>query len=250
MVIFPIVDEPSSSEPLPAWPEVLARQSVHASSNWIVTQPSHAALAGELASALRDDLFGAIDPTTSRSIALHDAGWSLADAAQIQDLRSNPKARPRSFLEASTDEFLHAWVGSIDTAEKFASIGGFIVSRHFERLSHRSEVKDASKLEAFRQREKARQTKLRQGLHWDVSALEKLVDALQFCDLLSLYLCCGSTRPVKFQSPEVVLSRSGDEYRLEPFPFREHGQFSFSALKHPASGSGTKKSGATFYINL
>lgn len=250
MVIFPILDESSTLEPISAWQEVQARQVARPSSYWVVTQPSHAVLAGDLASALRSDLFGPIDSTVSRSIALHDAGWSLADAAQIQELRANPNARPRSFLEASTDEFLRAWTSSIDTAEKFAPMGGYIVSRHFERLSHRSDAKDVSKLQEFRKREKARQERLRSGLQPAEAALEKLVDALQFCDLLSLYLCSGSKRSVKFEGHEMVLSRSGDEYRLDPFPFREHRQFSFSALKHPVAAGKASKSGATFYINL
>lgn len=250
MVIFPILEESFNTEAVSAWQEVQARQMARTSSYWVATQPSHAVLAGDLASALRDDLFGPIDATVSRSIALHDAGWSLADAAQIQELRANPKAEPRSFLEASTDEFLRAWVSSIETAEKFAEIGGYIVSRHFERLSHLSDAKEKSKLQGFQQREKARQAKLRSGLHADEAALEKLVDALQFCDLLSLYLCSGSKRSVRFESPEIVLRRSGEEHRLDPFPFREHRQFSFSALKHPAGSGKAPKSGATFYINL
>jgi uncharacterized protein DUF3891 len=250
MVIFPIVDESSTPEPISAWQEVQARQMARAPSYWVATQPSHAVLAGDLASALRDDLFGPIDSTVSRSIALHDSGWSLEDAAQIQELRANPKAQPRSFLQASTDEFLRAWVSSIDTAEKFAPLGGYIVSRHFERLSQRSDANDKSKLQGFRQREKARQARLRSDLQAEEAALEKLVDALQFCDLLSLYLCSGSKRSVKFEAPEMVLRRSGDEHRLDPFPFREHRQFSFSALKHPAGSGKAGQSGATFYINF
>ena len=247
MVIFPIADE-RNIDSIPAWPTVEERQRESASSYWLVTQPAHAVLSGELAASLREDLFGAIDETVSCSIALHDSGWSMEDAEQIQQLRANPKMKPKSFLEFAASQFLRAWIASIDAAEKFAPIGGFMVSRHFERISMRNGDKDSSELQNFRRREKQRQQRLKAKIQIQEGALEKLVDALQFCDLLSLYLCCGSKRSVSFDCPNLTLSRSGDEYRLEPFPFREHGQFSFSALKHPADGK--PKSGATFYINV
>lgn len=247
MVIFPIADE-RNADSLAAWPAVEERQRQSASSYWLVTQPAHAALSGELAASLREDLFGAIDERVARAIALHDSGWSMADAEQIQQLRANPKLKPKSFLDFQADQFLRAWIASIDTAEKFAPIGGFLVSRHFERISMRNDGEDQNKLQNFRQREKQRQQRLNAKIRVEEDALEKLVDALQFCDLLSLYLCCGSRRSVSFDCPKLTLSRSGDEYRLDPFPFREHYQFSFSALRHPADGK--PKSGATFYINV
>lgn len=250
MVLFPIADEKASSTPVSVWTAIEERLKQPASECWLVTQPSHAALAGDLAAALRDELFGPIDPTIARSIALHDAGWSMDDAEQIQRLRSQPKQRPSSFLDASSDSFLRAWTGSIETAAKFAPIGGYLVSRHFERLSHRTDRKSASRVEAFRKREKERQQKLKKSLNQDETVLERLVDALQFCDVLSLYLCCGSSRTVKIEKPGITVSRKGDEYRLDPSPFREAKQFNFSALRHPVANGKKGQSGATFYINL
>lgn len=250
MVLFPIADEKDSSIPVSAWTAIEERLKQSAAEYWLVTQPSHAALAGDLAAALRDDLFGPIDQTTARSIALHDAGWSMDDAEQIQRLRSQPKQKPSSFLDASSDSFLHAWTGSIETAAKFAPIGGYLVSRHFERLSMRTDEKSAPQLEVFRKREKGRQQKLKKTLNQDEAALERLVDALQFCDVLSLYVCCGSSRTVRFDKLGITGTRKGDEYRLEPSPFRDARQFSFSALRHPVAKDKKGQSGATFYINL
>lgn len=249
MVLFPITDEKHSGVPLSAWTAIEARLRQSASEYWLVTQPSHAALAGNLAAALGDDLFGAIDSTVARSIALHDAGWSMEDAEQIQRLRGNPKQKPASFLDAPTDHSLRAWTGSIETTVKFAPIGGYLVSRHFERLSLWVEEKDGP-FEAFRKREKLRQQKLKAQIDRDDASLECLVDALQFCDVLSLYLCCGSAQNVKFEKPAITLTRKGDEYRLEPSPFRESQQFSFSALRHPVLNGKKGQSGATFYISL
>jgi hypothetical protein len=250
MVLFPITDDKHSSAPVSAWTAIEARLKQTASEYWLVTQPSHAALAGDLAAALPDDLFGPIDQTVARSIALHDAGWSMDDADQIQRLRNDPKQKPTSFLDAGRDHFLRAWTGSIETAAKFAPIGGYLVSRHFERLSLWVDQKKEAQFEAFRKREKQRREKLKAGIDRDEQELERLVDALQFCDVLSLYLCCGSARAVKFEKPAITVVRKGDEYSLEPSPFRESRQFSFSALLHPVLKGKKRQSGATFYINL
>ena len=250
MVIFPITeDHADAAKPISPWKSVEQRQHEHASAYWVVTQPSHAALAGELAAALRDDLFGPIDETIARSIALHDAGWSMEDAEQIQRLRSDPRQKPTSFVDTPPGQFLRAWTTSIETVQKFAPIGGYMVSRHFERISLRDDPQNQAKLETFRRRERQRQHQLKTKIRLDEAALERLVDALQFCDLLSLYLCCGSCWAVKFDSPELTVRRLGDEYRLEPSPFQDRRQFSFSALRHPLE-PGKGQSGATFYINL
>ena len=250
MVIFPIADERTSAESVSVWPAIEGRLKQNASAYWLVTQPSHAALAGDLAAALREDLFGPIDQTVARSIALHDAGWNMEDAEQIQRLRSDPKQKPSSFLDADTDQFLRAWTASIETAQRFAAVGGYLVSRHFDRLSLHGEQKGKSKLEAFRKREKERQQMLRTGINHEQPALERLVDALQFCDALSLYLCCGSSQTIKFERPALTVSRRSDEYRIQPSPFSGQRQFSFSALRHPVLTGKSVQSGATFHINI
>lgn len=250
MVLFPIVEPAgSNSEPVSPWKIVEARQKQPATEWWLIPQPAHAALSGEMAGALREDLFGPIDATVARCIALHDAGWSMDDAQQIERLRANSGEKPESFIEAAPPRFLRAWTGSIETAQKFSPIGGYLVSRHFERISQREDAKNQRQLENFRKTEQARQKKLGASLLRNETELEKLVDALQFCDLFSLYLCCGARESVRFTKPAVTVSRSGEEYRLDPSPFRGPQQFSFSVLRHPAQG-GEGKSGATFYVNV
>ena len=250
MVIFPITEQRTPSESVSVWSAVEERQKQNAAAYWLVTQPSHAALAGDLAAALRDELFGHIDDIVARCIALHDAGWSMDDAGQIQRLRADSNQKPLGFIDATVDHSLHAWTASIEAAEKFAPVGGYLVSRHFERISNRESARDHSRLEAFRKREKVRQEKLRKSIDLEQPALEKLLDALQFCDVLSLYLCCGSQRPVTFDKPKLRITRNGEEYRIEHSPFRDHCQFSFAALRHPVAGGKKGQSGATFYINL
>src|SRR5579864_3458209 len=119
MVIFPILDGQKHSKPaVPIWEAIEESQQQSATDYWLVTQPAHAVLAGDLAAGLREESFGPIDAIISRSIALHDAGWSMDDAEQIERLRSDSKLRPRSFLQATVEQAIHAWTRSIDTVEK------------------------------------------------------------------------------------------------------------------------------------
>jgi len=251
MVLFPISEEVKPpSQVVSAWHAVEESQRQNATAYWLVTQPSHAVLAGDLAAALSDDLFGPIDDTVARSISLHDSGWSMDDAEQIQRLRTDGSYKPSAFLDASVEQAVRAWTQSIETAGKFAPVGGYLVSRHFERISNLASGKDQRRVEAFRKREKERQQKLRPNINLEQPALDKLLDVLQFCDVLSLYLCCGSQRTVTFDRPTLKITRRGDEYRLEPSPFRDRLQFSFAALRHPVLGGKKGQSGATFYLNL
>jgi uncharacterized protein DUF3891 len=71
--------------------------------------------------------------------------------------------------------------------------------------------------------------------------VEHLVDLLQFCDLLSLYLCCGSRASVQFPqavgSRSVVLRRDGELCLLDPSPFRKEISLGVPARREPVSRS-------------
>jgi hypothetical protein len=71
--------------------------------------------------------------------------------------------------------------------------------------------------------------------------VERLVDLLQFCDLLSLYLCCGSHAHVQFPqavgSRSITLRRDGELCLLDPSPFREEISLGVPARRDSASGS-------------
>ena len=267
MVIRPVLqggDERSDARAISAWQAVEATQHARTSDYGLVPQPAHAALAGDIAAKLRPELFGAVDPTIARCIALHDAGWSAADAAAIQALRS-PKAnksRPLSFLDVNPVEAVKAWIGSIETAEKFAPVGGYLVSSHFTRLAQ-AYGKDRPEARPFVARESKRQQRILHTLKESKDRLDRLVDALQFCDLLSLYFCCGAARKAVLSIGGVSLeiSSADGEYTLSPSPFAGPQQFSFPALsgstaaKHKGSAAGRasvspREGNAIFYINL
>jgi len=65
------------------------------------------------------------------------------------------------------------------------------------------------------------------------------VDLLQFCDLLSLYLCCGSNEDVEFPqrlAPSPIrLRRNGGGFRLEPAVIKSGAGLGVTARRHPTS---------------
>jgi len=266
MVIRPVLaDEAQDSNAgaVSAWQVVEAAQHARAPDYWLIPQPAHAALAGDMAAKLRPELFGAIDATVARCIALHDAGWSAADATVIQALHS-PKAgksRPVSFLDVAPNEAIKAWTTSIEIAEKFAPIGGYLVSCHFTRLAA-TYGKDRPGAKPFIAREAKRRQQILLGLNQSKEQLDRLVDALQFCDLLSLYLCCGARKKalITIGGISVEISSSEGGYKLSPSPFAGPQQFNFPALslsgapKQKLSGGSAplspREGNAIFYINL
>ena len=60
-----------------------------------ISQPSHAALAGQIASALDDSLFGGIPKAVVEIIGGHDLGWAEFDLAALENAS---KELPASFL--------------------------------------------------------------------------------------------------------------------------------------------------------
>ena len=216
----------SGGQTIPAWTAVEETQRRAAAEYWLITQPDHAALAGELAARLGPPLLPALPAEVVRGISVHDDGWAALDAQLAA------AARPISFLDAPLPEFVRAWTASIDRAEQVAPIAGVIVSRHFCRLgearaeSRADSAQDAQHLRAFLAQEQQRQERLRQGEPQE--HLEFLTDVLQFCDLLSLYLCCGAEQDVEFPQrfgPRPLrltrLSGAGHQAvcRLDPSPF-------------------------------
>lgn len=210
----------------------------------MITQPSHAALAGEIAAKLRDAEIPKLEPELIRAIALHDAGWGMPDAQEIMRSRSDTRYAPKSFLQTEVAEFLAAWSQSIETVQPVSPSGGYMVSRHFWRLAeHRAlhgndTENDRKKLKKFLDHESQRQKKLAAKQNRNTDELERLTDVLQFCDLLSLYICSGARENAEF--PEYLATQTrlrvdGDVYKLDP-PLVEPGsQFRVAALRYPAT---------------
>lgn len=257
MILRPL-EPPSitSQSCVAAWPVVERLQRKTYDRCWMITQPSHAALAGEIAAVLAGPGapklprfpevrgFPEIDDALVRAIALHDAGWGLADAQAVNRSRTARPIPPRSFLMMEAAEVLEAWTQSIQTAQSVGPAGGFIVSRHFWRIAERriaageDTAADRKKVEQFVAHEAQRQKLLAAKQPRRAADLEALTDLLQLCDLLSLYFCCGARECVDFPECcglELRLQPQGSAYRLDPQVLKSETQFRVAALRFPWS---------------
>jgi hypothetical protein len=227
-----------------AWPVVERLQKQKYESCWMITQPSHAALSGQIAAKFTGPRVPELDDELIRAIALHDAGWGIPDAQAVTRSRSARPVPPKSFLETEVDEFLEAWMQSVQVAQNVGPAGGCIVSRHFQRLAeHRmasaeDSERDHKKLQQFVDHETQRQKKLAGKQQRKAEELELLTDLLQFCDLLSLYICCGARENVEFPEyfgAQMRLTVEDGRYKLDP-PLVEPGaEFRFAALRYPVT---------------
>jgi hypothetical protein len=238
----------TNDEFLPAWRVVEESQRQPADRCWMITQPSHAALAGELAAKLTGVDLPNLDGPLIHAIALHDAGWGMSDAQAIAQSRSVSQSPPKSFIACGVGEFVNAWEKSIDVAASVSPAGGYIVSRHFERIAkiNASHIAAGNRQTAdrFLQNEAARQQQLAAKQQCTPKELESLTDVLQFCDLLSLYVCCGARQNVEF--PEyfgikVRLTLGDEGYSLDPMVIEPETEFSVAALLHPATKDASGK---------
>src|SRR5258708_40185100 len=125
----------TSTEFLPAWSVVEQSQRQKYNDCWMITQPSHAALAGEFAARMTGLNLPNMDAPVIRAVALHDAGWGVPDAQAIMQSRSVSQGCPKSFIACSVGEFVNAWEKSIDVAASVGPAGGYSVNRNFDRIA-------------------------------------------------------------------------------------------------------------------
>jgi hypothetical protein len=244
MVLHPISNSAVEAvSSISAWQAVEKTQKCDSREWWLIAQPDHAALAGDLASLLNYPLFPQLSTEVLRAISAHDAGWAQFDSS------SDTATRPVSFLEIGPAEFLIAWTGSIDAAASIGPLGGLIVSGHFQRLartrlqSNRDGAEDIQRVQNFLLRESHREKTLIQRAGVSAQEISELTDVLQFCDLVSLYLCCGSRDPVvfpqRFGETTISGSRHGDVVSFEPAIFGSGASLGVSARRYPGAQAGT-----------
>jgi hypothetical protein len=231
VVLHPLVKATAAHVCSAAWPVIERTQKLIAREYLLVTQPDHAALAGALAARFAASGFTSIDANIARSIEVHDSGWAVFQPEANPQVapQVGPQGKPISFLEVEPADFLRAWTESINHAEAVCAAGGYIVSSHFCLLGEwrlnggTDSVENAQSLNAFLQVEAARRERLQRLTEYSSDELRELLSVLQFCDLLSLYLCCGATDavefPQQFEAGKVRLRRENQAVLLEPSPF-------------------------------
>lgn len=208
---------------------------------WFVTQPDHAHISGAIASGLDRRRFPGLTADIVEAIGLHDEGWETFDG-------SSPAPHPAAFEDGHAipftamppDSYLRAWAGSIDKAEQLGVLAGLMVSRHFQALGRYGLAKleaqpdEFSKVKKFLSDEQRREQRLLSASHADLQALERLIAALQFCDLLSLHLCSNAPQPVEFPQDfgegRIGLQREGSCVTLSPTPLAATLRLSFTTF--------------------
>jgi uncharacterized protein DUF3891 len=249
MILRPAHAAPPSSGAgfLPAWNAILRTQQQPETDCWLITQPDHAALSGDLAANLA---LPEVTPEVVRAIGLHDEGWAACDQRALAAAEPPGAPSPRSFVAMPAAEFVAAWSASIDRAEAVAPVGGLMASAHFcyladEHLAAGGDTtEDAQRLRAFLEAEHKRRVRLRERERRSPSEVEKLVEALQFCDLVSLYLCSGAAENVEFPQrlagPRPIrLRREKEACIFEPSPFRNSFDLAIAARRGAAEPRST-----------
>jgi hypothetical protein len=248
--------DPEADSVVSAWEAVARIEKTRSGKYLLVRQPEHARVSGEIARHLAIAGAPPLDGDIVCGISLHDEGWSDFDDG-CQRLSATPamyssgnvalnaEGKPLSFLEIKAGDFLRAWRASIDSAEAVAPIAGLIVSGHFHRLGRFGistgaySEDDARNVHKFLTSEEQRQCRLLRLQTHSESEVQYWTDVLQFCDLLSLYLCCGAEASVEF--PQRILP-NGETIRLHsqdgifvltPSPFARGLELSVEAHSYP-----------------
>ena len=200
---------------VPAWQAVSGAQKAKSATYHLVRQPDHARLSGQIVEQFAIAAAPRIDDDIVRGISLHDEGWRDFDNGRrrLQATTANYSAsnialsvegKPLSFVEIKAGDFLCAWCGSIETSSAVAPIAGLMVSGHFRRIAlfgmstGTYSDDDTHRVRAFIAHEEERDQRLLRLQNRSEREVQYWTDVLQFCDLLSLYLCCGSEESVEF----------------------------------------------------
>ena len=176
---------------LPAFEAIAETQRKAALTGWYVTQPDHACISGKLAAALDSRKVPNLGEAVVRAISLHDLGWMPydGDVSSPRPPTALASGVPLSFANTEPEQFLCAWMGSIQAAQSTGPLGGLLVSAHFARLAQFYLERSAgtpeqrAQAEGFRQREAARVERLLPQAGLPMQEIEALIAVLKFATL-------------------------------------------------------------------
>ncbi len=239
MILHPEPPSTPAENVIHARDAIAYAQRTRAERYLLVHQPDHAHLAGELVQHLVIPGAPTLSDEIVSGIWAHDEGWADFDSGRRKlettpahysgtDVAVDEDGKPLSFFDIKPGDALQAWRGSIENAEAVAPIAGLIVSGHFywlARLGIQTKYYSPQEEELVRafigeeERRHERLLKLQSRTDEEVSYW---TGVLRFCDLLSLYLCCGAQDEVEFPEQMGTLQQ---KIRLQP----RNGAYEFSA---------------------
>jgi len=197
----------------------------------VVTQPDHARLSGAFAAAIDRNRLPYVTDDVVAAIEMHDIGWLPIDGAAPNPILPpyDLNGRLRSFITTPPAVFIEGWTASIAHAERISPAAGLMVSQHFEALARfrlrrtQDTLDDTAGLHHFLAQESARHIRLKRNA--DENASADLLKLLQFCDVISLYLCCGLEGDHEvaqdFGHGRVTIAGAKEGIRLTGVPLRE-----------------------------
>ena len=209
----------------------------------VITQPTHAWVAGQLARAWGTARFPRPEPWEEVCVAAerHDDGWLAWEAAPTLDPATG---HPFSFLELPRLEHLAIWSTAGPTVLALGRYPALLVSLHGTGLYERDDsahgsIDDAEAVQAFLDQEHAFQTRLltdlqsdpRFAVHAAPDAITRNRRLIAVWDALSLAICggqrerrrIGGVPTVDGETLLSVLPDSNDPTRVAvtPWPFAE-----------------------------
>jgi hypothetical protein len=212
----------------PAFECIQGIQQQATAGDWYVSQTDHGRVAGHIAAAFDSRPVPDVRDNVIKAIAMHDVGWMPFDgelgAPRQPELLAD--GRPMTFLDAPPQTFLAAWQGSIQAAQSTGPLGGLLVSAHTARLAQPWLASGAGTAEQraavmdFVYREANRVERLLPDVKLQLEEVAALLKALQFCDILSLYICAnprsGAEFPQEFDGNRITLTYEDGSYRMRP----------------------------------
>jgi hypothetical protein len=254
MILHPKPSLTPAAEPVPARDAIAQAQRTRAERYNLVHQPDHAHLAGELVQHLVISGGPTLSDEVVNGIWSHDEGWGEFDSGERKfeatparysgnNVATDEDGKPLSFFDIKPGDALQAWQGSIENAEAIAPIAGLIVSGHFYRLGKLGlsvryyQPEEEHLVRAFLESEERRHERLLKLESRTAEEVSYWTDVLRFCDLLSLFLCCGAQDAVEF--PEqlgphremIQLKPNNGAWELSPAIFNRETEFVVTAYE-------------------
>jgi Protein of unknown function (DUF3891) len=227
-------------EPQPAFQVFLASQKGSGTPEVIALQTVHSKLAGDLARALRPEMFGELPSEVIDAAEKHDLGWGESDDRQMARAE---KEDPKPFPHVGGGEELPSWQRSLRLADAMPLLTRILISRHFCALANNPSPQHAEFLDG----ELDHRLELERKLGTSAGDLKRWTDAVGLCDLMSLYLCSGVSRAALFplahpaepyaaDAKKITVQRRGNELLFSEPVFREGAHVSAELLQFdPAS---------------
>lgn len=191
----------------------------------LITQNDHALISGDIANSFDHSLFvrNGYRDDVLLAIYEHDRCWIPLDESPLWN---KSKQRPYSFYDYPLIPKLKYYERGINEVEEMNKYAGLICSMHFAYFFNGVEEPESK---YFFMQERKRQQRLMSEIECNRSLLDIHYQMLQFCDLLSLYLCLNE--PGIDKENEIERYKEGFS-NSEMFDIKNHQKLSAMWLSH------------------